>query len=68
MPRLRRCSSTCLNLIARLLRKVGSRRLPGYDKIVGDVAHRLSARRKELFESSFYASIRMGALDALLCF
>lgn len=54
--------------IRLLLRKVGSRRLPGYDKIVGDVAHRLSVRRKELFESSFYASIRMGALDALLCF
>ena len=54
--------------IRMLLRRVGPRRFPGYDEIVGQIARRLSARRKELFESSFYASARMKALDALLCF
>lgn len=54
--------------IRTLLRRVGSHRLPGYDEIVGDIAHRLSVRRMELLESSFYASARMRALDALLCF
>lgn len=63
LPELDRTAS-----IRMLLRRMGSHRLPGYDEIVGDIARRLSSRRRELFESSFYASVHMEALDALLCF
>ncbi len=51
-----------------VIRRVGARRVPEYDEIVGEVAHAISVQRKRLFESAFYSSQRMAALDALLCF